>query len=224
MSRRIALIVAGVTSIAGGIAGVFANRKATATTDALKNAVEGKDAAGAPVLPRGAGVTVSLNLTGYWPYSARPDEQKMEGGITGAAAWHGKRVVDPATGKRAALITVEMHRSDPSKYSYVSLSGDPDIWPWGQKVVIPWSDGGTIIGRVVDTGQHFTGAKKVFRVVGREPIDVCVASSSTKVIAKTNATVVPGDHWDKQMTDVALAKLGQPTVAVGSGFDLLGAV
>jgi hypothetical protein len=219
MNRTAALIIGGVATIGTAVGALFASRK---TTNTVKNAVAGLDKQGAPALPMGSGVTVPLRITGYWPYSARPDEMKMEGGTTGAAGWPKRRVVDPATGKRVVLTTVEMHRENPEKYPHVSLSGDPDVWPWGQKIVIPWSDGKPIVGRVVDTGQHFTGANKVFRIVGREPIDVCVASSSTKVIAKTDATVYPGEHWDKSSSDVAYAKVGKPAlVGVSCGFDIL---
>ena len=216
MSRTVSLIVGGIAAVGTTVAALFASKK---TTDEVKNAVAGLDKQGAPVLPMGAGVTVPLRLTGYWPYSARPDEQKMEGGTTGAAAWRKKRVVDPATGKRVQLVTVEMHRADPGRYPYVSLSGDPDVWPWGQKLSIPWSDGKPIAARVVDTGQHFTGAGKIFRIVGREPLDVCVQTSATKVIAKTDAMIAPGDHWDKSMQDVALAKLGKPAITAVGGFE-----
>lgn len=154
-------------------------------------------------------VTVQVRATGYWPFSATEGERKMEGGVEGAASWNGRRVVDPATGRRVRLRTVEDHLRDGRPFS---ISGDPEIWPFGQMVRVAWHEGREITGRVVDTGQHFTGARKVYRAVGREPLDLCVASKATKVLTKTSAVVVRGDHWDKAGREVAAAKLRGQTV------------
>lgn len=99
------------------------------------------------------------------------------------------------------------------KADFASLSGDPALWPYGQKLLIPWVDGRVLVGRVVDTGSHFAGATKVYRVLGAEPIDVCVAASSTLVPKLVDATVVFGDHLDKPGKEVATSRIGKPTVA-----------
>ena len=202
-------IFGSVMLIGGGLAAVggaiFAVRKSNKTVEDLSAAINGTAPPAQPAEPdaepsspveAGTGGYVNLRTTGYWPFTARADEQTMEGGTTGAAGWHGKRVVDPATGKRVQLVTVEMHRANPTQYPAVSLSGDSDVWPWGQKIVIPWSDGKTITGRIVDTGSHFHGLNKIYRTMGYEPVDVCVQSSSSKVPGKVTAQVIAGDNWE----------------------------
>lgn len=123
------------------------------------------------------GVAVAVNLTGYWPYTASSAEARMEGGTSGAARWNGQKVT------QLRLITLEMHKADVEAYPYVSLSGDPTVWAYGQRLDVPAlgvrDDGGPVIGRVVDTGGHFTGAGKVYRHPGYEPIDVCVDNSGS---------------------------------------------
>lgn len=174
-----------------------------------------------------SGGIVKIHATGYWPFSARPDEQRMEGGVEGAAAWRGRRVVDPRTGKRVKLHTLEQYLANPTAHPEVSVSGDPEVWPFGQRIVLsPWPNA---VFRVVDTGGHFTGAGKVFRVVGEEPLDICVDSSRTNVPKKNvTATIVAGDNWEGGQA-VALSKLRDPRVVVGSassyllGTDVLGA-
>lgn len=200
-----ALLVGGGLAI--GAAVFFALRKSNKTVENVQRATAGDTPPAQPGDPSldavqlqppmqpGTGGYVQLRTTGYWPFTAREDEKKMEGGLEGAAVWRGKRAVDPATGKRVQLVTVEMHRENPMKHPHVSLSGDDAVWPWGQKIVIPWSDGKPIIGRVVDTGQHFRGINKVYRATGWEPLDVCVLSSKSKVPGKVVAQVVPGDNW-----------------------------
>lgn len=162
---------------------------------------------------------VQIRATGYWPFTATESERKMEGGVHGAAVWNGRRVVDPATGKRIQLHTVEEYLE--GKVPYFSISGDPEVWPFGQMVRIRWYDGREIVGRVVDTGQHFTGSRKVYRAVGREPLDLCVHSRATKVLTNTTATIVRGDHFDKVGRDIVAEKLkGQRVVG---GLYMLGA-
>lgn len=112
--------------------------------------------------------------------------------------------------KDHVLHTVEDYLS--GNAAFVSLSGDDSIWPYGQAVRIPWTNGETIIGRVVDTGSHFRGIGKIFRAVGFEPIDVCVASSSTVVPTKVEAQIVPGDNFAKGKS-VATSKFKDQTVA-----------
>ena len=105
--------------------------------------------------------TFRVRLTGYWPFAARPDEQRMEGGV-----------VDR---KGHPLHTLEDYQA--GRADFVSVSGDYTIFPYGQRIVLAeWPD---VIFRVVDTGSHFHGPGKVYREPGREPLDICVASSKT---------------------------------------------
>ncbi len=126
-----------------------------------------------------SGGTFKVHATGYWPSTARPDERKMEGENV-------DRIGSP-------LSTVEdflAGRSD-----HVSVSGDDAIFPYGQKIIVDWF-GKEIVGRVTDTGSHFRGLKKVYRIAGEEPLDFCVASSSTPVPkGAVAAQIVQGDTW-----------------------------
>lgn len=209
--------------IGGGLAtlGVvwLAVRKSTATTNYIERAVRGEEEPGAPRLGPHPVPTVALHLTGYWPFKPgmTEEQRRMEGGVQGAAVWQGKKAIDPATGKRHNLVTVEQHLSDPSKYPFVSLSGDPEVWPWGQRILIPWIDGRTVVGRVVDTGANFKGLGKVYRVLGEEPIDVCVTSPKTKVPSSVIAQIIPGDNFAGGLP-VAVAKIKAQNVQV-SGVD-----
>lgn len=212
------LLIGGGTAI--GTAAIFAYRKSAKTVEDVQKAIAGATPPPQlesppsvatedspqfqPPMEAGTGGYVKVRTTGYWPFTAKESERKMEGGVFGAARWREKtdpRVInpakDPSTGKRVKLVTVEMHRQDPVTFPYVSLSGDWDVWPWGQKVIIPWVDGKPIVGRVVDSGSHFHGIGKVFRAVGYEPLDVCVFSSSTKVPKKVTAQIAPGDNWER---------------------------
>jgi hypothetical protein len=201
VSRLIWGIGALVASAGGAVAFLVGSKR---HVDAIKNAIDGKDSDGVPVMPPGSGINFQARITGYWPFSARPDEVKMEGGVNDR--------------KGKPLHTLEDVQAGNAEY--VSVSGDPTIFPYGQRISLAeWPN---VVFRVVDTGSHFTGAKKIYRAVGREPLDVCVASSSTKVVPNTDAMIFPGDHFDKSSKDVAVNKLGKPS-AVGEGFDSLGA-
>jgi hypothetical protein len=198
--------------------------KAAKAADAAKTPAEVLEAA--TLVEEVAGemtgdTVVALRVTGYWPFTAKESERKMEGGVQGAAAWRGRRVVDPSTGRRVKLHTIEDYLAGRSPY--FSISSDPEVWPFGQLLRVAWFDGRTIEGRVVDTGQHFTGAHKVYRATGREPLDFCVYSKSTKVLTNTSATVVRGDHWDKPGQELVASKLKGQTVVVGS-LHMLGAL
>lgn len=203
MARIKSVLAIGGGLLTAGGAVWFARRKADATTDAIKQAVSGKGAP-APSLPPSAhgtaaasGVGVNLRLTGYWPFTARADERKLEGGVNDR--------------KGRPLHTVEDFFA--GRADHVSLSGDDSIFPYGQRIDIPWGDR-TIIGRVTDTGGHFRGAGKLIRVTGYEPIDVCVESSATKIPKiLVNATLVPGDALDKAGRTVATSKLAQNRIA-----------
>lgn len=208
MSRVVALTVGGLAALGSSIAAVLFARR---TTKTMENAVAGLDKAGAPVLPMGSGVTVPVRVTGYWPFTARPDEVKMEGGVKDR--------------KGNPLHTLEDFQA--GKAPFVSVSGDYTIFPYGQRITLAEWPG--VVFRIVDTGSHFHGSNKIYRIVGREPLDVCVLSSSTKVIPQTDATIFPGDDFEKKSKDIAFAKIGKPSVvglvADGElcGFDLLGA-
>lgn len=212
------LLLGGGLALGGGI--FYAVRKSNKTVEGIEKAIAGTtpptevDRSVEPPAPQaGTGGYVNLRTTGYWPFTASESERKMEGGVHGAAVWRGNKAIDPATGKRPYLVTVEQHRADPSKHPYVSLSGDDAVWPLGQKVIIPWTDGKTIVGRIVDTGQNFRGAKKVYRVAGYEPIDVCVHSKATKVPTKVMAQIVVGDNWEKGRSIAAAGLKGQTVTA-----------
>ena len=201
MSRKVALIVGGITTLAAGVAGIFmAKRTATAMKDAVSGA--------APPVPNGASNTISSHLTGYWPFQEGLSavERRMEGA--------------PVDRKGAPLHTVEDFFA--GKADHVSVSGDFNIFPYGQKVLIPWGDR-VVVGRVTDTGGHFHGLGKVFRVFGAEPLDLCVATSATVIPKKTvDVQVVVGDHMDKPTKQLALAKAGKPTSVGYCGLDYLG--
>lgn len=167
----------------------------------------------------GTGGTINVRLTGYWPFvkGLSAKERKMEGGVNDR--------------KGHPLHTLEMYQRDPVAHPYVSVAGDDAAWPYGQRIAISAWPG--VVFRVVDTGSHFRGTGKLYRASGREPLDVCVESSST-VVPKSNttATIFPGDHFAKKgLTDVATSKFQGQTVAgddsISSlylmGSDLIGA-
>ncbi len=156
------------------------------------------------------GGDVDLRLTGYYPVSDTASEasKRMEGGNVGAALWNGRKV------KQLPLYTLEQHIADSKTYPYVSLSGDPSVWPFGQLLLLP-ELGANVRGRVVDTGGHFTGLGKIVRIIGREPIDVRVNSSATKLPTKVTAHVVPNDNFENTGRDVAYAKAGKAPVVAG---------
>ena len=155
---------------------------------------------------------VQLHLTGYWPFTAKSGETGMEGGVH-------DRVGKP-------LHTVEDFLA--GKSDHVSLSGDDSAFPYGQAITLPWTGGQTIKGRVTDTGGSFRGTKKKYRVIGEEPIDVCVYSSRTPVPSSSvTATIVKGDNWKDQtaktVADVDVSRLKGQIVTVGA-LEMLGAV
>jgi hypothetical protein len=191
---------AGIATIAAGgglvaLGAWLASRKADEHVEATKSAVE-------------SGGQFKVHATGYWPFSAKESEKKMEGGVKDR--------------KGNPLHTVEdffAGRSD-----HASVSGDDSIFPYGQKIIVNWFDK-QLVGRVTDTGGHFRGAGKVYRVVGEEPLDFCVESSKTPVPKKdVVATIVVGDHLDKSRKAVATGKFkGQEVTGFCCGLLLLGA-
>ena len=162
----------------------------------------------------GDGSPFKVHATGYWPSTARSDERKMEGK-------NEDRIGAP-------LHTLEEYLD--GKSDHVSISGDLDIFPYGQKLVVEgWPGVPGLVGRVVDTGSHFFNVgglvkkgkgSKVYRVIGEEPLDFDVYSSKTFVPKKgITARPVVGDHWasrtKKTVKEIHTEKL--------VGLDLLGA-
>ena len=193
----ILLLGGGATAL---IAALFlAKKKSDTTTDTIKDilAPTVPTVPGQLASPKGA--TVAIHATGYWPYVAglTDAERKMEGGTKDR--------------KSRPLYTLEMFQA--GKAPYVSVAGDYTIWPDGQRIALsPWPG---VIFRIVDTGGHFHGSNKVFRVVGEEPLDICVDSSKT-IVPKKNvtATIFPGDNFEKGRAIVA-SKFKDQTVVVG---------
>lgn len=205
MSNKIAWGVGGgLTVAAGGLVGGW--WRAQKHVAELKAAVKGQKPDGTAHPDAQAGIAFEARVTGYWPFTARADEQKMEGGVNDR--------------KGHPLHTLEDFQA--GKAPYVAVSGDPEIFPYGQRLTLAEWPG--VIFRVVDTGSHFMGLHKLYRVIGREPLDVCVHGTDTHVVAFTDATIIPGDHMDKAGKEVAVDKLGHPSASVGGGdgLDLLG--
>ena len=194
MNLRAGILLVG-GGLAAGAAALFAALRAQSTTDNIKNVLDGGD-----VSP-----LVNLRLTHYYPFTASDAEKKMEGA--------------PVDRKGKPLHTVEDFFA--GKSDHVSLAGDYEVWPYGQKLLVPWGDR-TLVGRVVDTGGHFHGANKVYRAVGFEPIDVCVyAKTNAPPQSKVTATIVVGDNLDKPGAGIMVAKIKDQSVSVG-GLDYFG--
>lgn len=192
MNRRkflLALLGGGAAATAVG-----AWWSAFSTVSAIKKGV-----GSAPAYDDGAGGTFKVHPTGYWPYTAREDEKKMEG--------------KPVDRKGAKLYTLEDFLS--GKSDHVSGAGDYEIFPYGQKLIVDgWPDVPNLVIRVTDTGGHFHGSKKIYRVMGEEPIDFCVYTRKTFVPKKgITARIVPGDHWAKKgLKDVDKSKIRDQVV------------
>jgi hypothetical protein len=190
------LLLGGGALTIGGV--LLAWRKSAKTAEAVEQAVSGNQPPPLPGQPDTRG-QVTLKLTHYWPFTARPDEQLMEGA--------------PVDRKGQPLHTVEDFLA--GKSDYVSLAGDYTIFPYGQKILIPWGNK-TLVGRVVDTGGHFHGGSKLYRVTGAEPIDVCVfdrksAPPKSVVVGK----IVAGDNFDSGKSIAAAGLKGQ-TIMTGT--------
>lgn len=166
------------------------------------------------------GARINLRLTGYWPYQSglSPAERLMEGGTNDR--------------KGRPLITLEMWRSDPEMFPYVSASGDFTAFPDGQLIEIP-IDGQVVPCRVVDTGCHFfdnpsytrcgpNGAVKVYRAEGYEPLDICVDSSATQLPTLVTGEIIEGSNFTGEQVDTSklrgqVVSFGLLTVAGGMG-------
>lgn len=170
-----------VLIVGGGLAAIgvvwLARRKSTATTEDISKILSGETTAdSSDNVKRGV---FNARLTGYWPFTAGTGEKKMEGGTK-------DRRGNP-------LYTLEMHINGMAPY--VSVAGDDVIWPYGQRIKLDaWPNA---IFRVVDTGGHFRGAGKLYRVLGHEPLDICVDSSKTVVPKLAVGQIVPGDNFAK---------------------------
>lgn len=88
-----------------------------------------------------------------------------------------KREGGPRDRKRQPLITLEQHRSDPSRFPYVSVSSDLVLQgrqvPYGARIYIDALPSDVL--RLVDTGGNFTGDDKKIREPGHEPLDIATA-------------------------------------------------
>ncbi len=170
-------------------------RQSEAVSDVTTNAVA-------------TGGTFDARLTGYWPYAAKTAaEKRMEGG-------HNDRKGKP-------IHTLEQHRADPSAHPYVSVSGDDAIFPYGQRIEIDQWPG--VVFRVVDTGGHFRGTNKVYRILGREPLDIAVDSPASKVKPLAAVRIVKGDHFGRKGKELVASKFQGQSVEVGCELDFIGA-
>lgn len=199
MSRATPYLLIG-GGILTGAAAWLGVRKSQQTTDAITEALNQP-----PPLPGivAHNPTFLARTTGYWPAQAglSATEQKMEGGSLDR--------------RQRPIITLEQYQSNPVAYPYVTVAGDYTIFPDGQRLSLDAFPG--VVFRVCDTGGHFFGAKKVYRIAGYEPLDIAVNSSSTKVPTTTTATIFPGDNLAKKgLKEVATNKFKDQTVA-GSG-------
>lgn len=133
-----------------------------------------------------SGGTFEARLTGYWPFTEglTAAERKMEGGVNDR--------------KGNPLHTLEDVQAGHAPF--VSVSGDYSIFPYGQRITIDQWPG--VVFRVVDTGSHFHGAEKVYRIAGREPLDICVASKNTVVPKLGTVTIIRGDVLDKKANPI----------------------
>ncbi len=119
--------------------------------------------------------SLAVTLTGYYPV-----DTPMEGG--------------PNDCRGRKLITLQQHLSDPDTYPYVSVAGDCDAWPDGQRISLPDVHPNAVF-RIVDTGGHFHGVNKVIRYQGREPLDVCLDPGTGFGVKLATAVFYPGDDW-----------------------------
>lgn len=179
------LLVIGGGAALFGAGSWWAFRRAGATSRAVEQAVAN-------------GGTFLARTTGYWPYKEgmTAKERLMEGipFDRKAPAICKTNPNDPSC-KVHAIHTLEQHLADPVAHPFVSVSGDDAIFPYGQRLVISaWPNA---VFRVVDTGGHFRGIQKVYRIVGLEPLDVAV-NSPTTFVPKTAVSVriVAGDNFE----------------------------
>lgn len=209
--------VAPALMIGGGLAALgaalFAAKKGTDTVEAVERAVQGTDppATQAPPAP-GTGGVIKARLTGYWPYAATTDAaRKMEGGHFDRMMPDGYKDKPNSSQYKAHILhTLEQHLADPVNHPFVSVSGDDKVWPYGQRLSIDaWPNA---VFRVVDTGGNFRGAGKVYRIMGYEPLDICVNTSKTVVPKTANVKIVPGDNFAKGAA-VATAGIKNQTIA-----------
>lgn len=162
---------------AGGVAALLAWRRSSDVEDATTEAID-------------MGGDLSVRLTGYWPFASglNAAQRLMEGGTKDR--------------KGAKLYTYEDHVAGLAPY--VSVAGDYRAWPYGQRIVLDFAP--SLVFRVVDTGGHFFGAGKLYRLAGSEPLDICVATSGSKkalgIPTDARATIVRGDTLDAKRDSV----------------------
>ena len=97
----------------------------------------------------------------------------------------------------------------------------------GRRIAYQRSEGRQpgVVFRVTDTGGHFRGKEKRYRVMGQEPLDVRVASKKSRVVPESGGRIVKGDHFDRPGKEIAVTKFQGQEVSVGwtDDLELLGA-
>lgn len=153
--------------------------------------------------PTGHSGAFKARLTTYHPLDTSSSSRRMEG--------------PPVDRRGKNLFYLEDALSGDAPW--VSVSGDPAAWPYGQLFYLDVFPG--IAFRVVDDGANFMGDTKKYREPGYEPLDIAVRSASTKVPTLANATFIRGDTLDKSGKEVAISKLRGQNVTF-SGYCVLG--
>ncbi len=110
-------------------------------------------------------------LTEYYP-DAPPSQKKLEGGL-----------YDRYPGReKHPVVRWEQHAADPKRYPFVTASGDLELRgrkvPYGARLYLEAYPG--IVFRLLDTGSHFYGTKKVIRIPGAEPFDIATSYPGPK--------------------------------------------
>ena len=75
------------------------------------------------------------------------------------------------------VVRWEQHAADPKRYPFVTASGDLELRgrkvPYGARLYLEAYPG--LVFRLLDTGSHFYGAKKVIQRPGAEPFDIATS-------------------------------------------------
>lgn len=196
-----AVLIGGGAAVLTGLGTWWFIRKNNAAVAAVKQAVA-------------TGGSFLVHTTGYWPYQEglTAKERLMEGiPFDRKAPSICKTNPNDPSCKSHEIHTLEMHLRDPVAHPFVSVSGDDQVFPYGQRIGLSaWPNA---VFRVVDTGGHFRGVNKVYRVMGQEPLDIAVDSSKT-FVPKTAVTayIFTGDNFEHGKA-VATSGIRNQTVA-----------